>query len=144
MKRIAVFVAILLSAVGAGAFWVAAQEGRPGSSLPFSPAREAGDTLYVSGQIAISPDGSEVRGSVAAETRQVMANIGRTLRQHGYDYDDVVRATVYLHDIGDYAEMNEAYAAFFTAPYPARACVGGVDIVRGFRVEISVVAYRGE
>ena len=105
-----------------------AQNPVPLRSLPFSPARKAGPTLYVSGQIARTPDGQDVRGSVEAETRQVMENIGRILREQGYSFDDVVNATVYLADLNDYQAMNQAYASYFKNGFPARACVGGVSL----------------
>lgn len=121
---------------------VCAQRDAPLTSLPFSSARRAGNTLHVSGQVARTADGQDVKTSVAAETQQVMQNIGRVLRANGYSFGDVVSATVYLKDIDDYHEMNAAYAAFFDGEFPARACVGGVDLVFGFRVEISCVAYK--
>lgn len=83
-----------------------------------------------------------MRESVAAETRQVMENMGRILKDNGYGYGDVVNATVYLKDIGDYQEMNKVYASYFEKNFPARATVGGVEIVFGFRVEISCVAFK--
>lgn len=119
-----------------------AQKSVPISTLPFSPARKAGPTLYVSGQIPRTADGQDVRQSVEAETRQVMENIGRILKQNGYGFDDVVNATVYLHDINAYAEMNKVYSSYFKNGFPARATVGGVDIVFGFNVEISCIAYK--
>ena len=60
----------------------------------------------------------------------------------GYSFDDVVRATVFLTDIEDYHEMNKEYASYFKSAFPARACVGGVELVFGFRVEISCIAYK--
>ena len=119
-----------------------AQQSVPTSRLPFSPARQAGDTLYLSGQLARTPEGEEVRDSIAAETRQAMKNLERTLTANGYTWKDVVNVTVYLNDIEDYHDMNAAYAEFFDGEFPARACVGGVDIVFGFRVEISAIAHR--
>jgi reactive intermediate/imine deaminase len=120
------------------------QEAVPIKALPFSAARQAGNTLYVSGQVPRTADGKDVRESVDAETRQVMDNLGRVLADHGYSFDDVVKATVYLRDIEDYHEMNRAYASYFGDVYPARACIGGVEIVFDFRVEISVIAYKEE
>ena len=120
-----------------------AQESVAIKTLPFSAARQAGDFLYVSGQVARTPAGEDVKASVDAETRQVMDNVGRVLSEHGYTFDDVVRATVWLQDIEDYHEMNAAYASYFENKiFPARACVGGAQIVFDFRVEISVVAYK--
>lgn len=113
-------------------------------TLPFSAARKAGPTLYVSGQVPRTAEGEDVRESVDAETRQVMDNIGRVLKDNGYSFDDVVSATVYLEDIEDYHEMNKAYASYFDGAFPSRACIGGIQIVFGFRVEVSVIAYKEE
>jgi 2-iminobutanoate/2-iminopropanoate deaminase len=120
-----------------------AQKSVPLRTLPFSAARKAGPTLYVSGQVPRTAEGQDVRESVEAETRQVMENIGRVLKENGYGFEDVVNATVYLKDINDYQEMNKVYASHFKNAFPARATVGGVEIVFGFRVEISCVAYKG-
>jgi 2-iminobutanoate/2-iminopropanoate deaminase len=119
-----------------------AQKPAAGAAPPYSPARKAGQTLYVSGQVARAPGGQEVRDSIEAETRQVMENLGRILKENGYSFDDVVNATVYLADIKDYAAMNKVYASYFQKAFPARACVGGASLVFGFKVEISAVAYK--
>ena len=110
--------------------------------LPFSAARQADGTLYISGQIARTADGADVKESVDAETRQIMDNIKAILTEHGYTFDDVVKASVFLEDIEDYHEMNAAYASYFDKAFPARECVGGVEIVFGFKVEISCIAYK--
>jgi len=138
MIRFGLMAVLAVTALGA-----AAQDRSAPPKVPLSKARQAGPTLYVSGQIPRTPDGTEVRDSVAAETKQVMENIGRVLKEHGYSFDDVVSATVYLRNLDDYAEMNNAYGAFFkNGEYPSRACIGGLDIVLGFRVEISCIAYK--
>ena len=134
-------VALVASTLGLGSL-VLAQKSVPLSKLPISPARKAGPTVYVSGQIPRTSDGADVRESVEAETRQVMDNIGRILKDEGCTFDDVVNVTVYLKDLNDYAEMNRAYASYFKNAFPARATVGAVDIVFGFKVEISCVAYK--
>ena len=121
-----------------------AQKPVPTAQLPFSPAKQAGRTLYLSGQIARTPEGGEVKDSVAAETKQVMENLGRVLKENGYTFNDVVNATVYLKNIEDYTEMNAVYASYFNGSFPARACVGGTDLVFGFRVEISMIAWKQE
>lgn len=130
--------------VFAGISGLNAQEPVLLSKLPFSPARKAGNTLYVSGQVARTPEGKDVVDSVEAETRQVMENLGRILKENGYSFDDVVSATVYLSDIEEYQAMNKVYASYFKKGFPARACVGGVALVFGFRVEISCIAYKEE
>jgi len=138
--RILLLVCIAVCSILVVVTW--AQRSVPLRTLPFSPARKAGQTLYVSGQVPRTADGQDVRESVEAETRQVMENIGRVLRDNGYGFDDVVNATVYLKDINDYQEMNKVYASYFKNGFPARATVGGVEIVFGFKVEISCVAYK--
>jgi len=135
-------IAILLCTLLAGS--ALAQKAVPIKTLPFSAARKAGNTLYVSGQIPRTADGKDVRTSVDAEARQVMDNIGRILKANGYSFDDVVFANVYLKDIEDYHEMNKAYASYYDKKFPARACVGGQQIVFDFRVEISCIAYKEE
>jgi len=127
---------------GAVLTWTALAQDPVLKSLPFSTSREAGDTLYLSGQIPRTSDGEEVRESAAAETKQAMENLGAILTEKGYTWSDVVNVTVYLNDLEDYAEMNKAYAAFFDGPFPARACIGGVEIAFGHRVEISAIAYK--
>lgn len=127
--------------------------GGPSSGKPYSPAilttrytlngnnerNVTGQTLYVSGQVAINPEtGEEVRDDVAAETRQVLENIKRWVEEAGFEMSDGVKATVFLADIADYAAMNEVYVEFFPDSPPARECVAVKEIVRGFRVEISL------
>lgn len=137
--------AVLMTAVVAAvlALPAIAQKAVPLKTLPFSPARKAGNTLYVSGQVARDAEGNDVKESVDAETRQVMDNLGRVLKANGYTFKDVVSATVYLENIEDYHEMNAAYASYFKeGVFPSRACVGGVELVFDFKVEISVIAYK--
>jgi reactive intermediate/imine deaminase len=135
---------ITAGCLAAAAFAWAQQASVPLSSLPFSPGKQAGPTLYVSGQIPRTQDGKDVRESVEAETRQVMDNIVRILKEKGYGPDDVVNATVYLKDLNDYQAMNKVYSSYFKNGFPARATVGGVDLVFGFRVEISCIAYKAD
>ncbi len=136
-------VTALLVAVLAGAAGSQDATSPPAAKgLPFSPVRRAGATLYIGGQLPRTPEGVDVRGTVDAQTRQVMDNVGRLLQQNGYTFDDVVSCTVYLTSLQDYKEMNEAYAAYFPGAFPTRVCVGGVEIAFGFRVEVSCVAYK--
>ena len=119
-----------------------AQEAVAIKTLPFSAARKAGDTLYLSGQIARTTDGKDVKESAGAETHQIMKNLGRILKEHDYSYDDLVSVTIWLDDIEDYHEMNKAYASYFKKQFPARACTGGAQIVFGFKVEIAAIAHK--
>lgn len=115
----------------------------PSSGRPYSQAIRFGDTLYVSGQIAIDPHtGEGVRSSVEAETDQVMKNIKQYVELAGFEMKDVVKVTVFLANMEDYSAMNSAYIPFFPEDPPARECVAVKEIVRGYRVEISCIAQR--
>ena len=121
-----------------------AQEAVAIKTLPFSAARQADDFLFISGQIARTADGKDVKESVGTETHQIMKNLGRILEEHDYSYDDLVSVTVWLNDIEDYHHMNKAYASYFEKQFPARACTGGAQIVFDFRVEIAAIAGLGD
>lgn len=109
--------------------------------LPFSAGVHAGKTIYFSGQVGLDPStGKLAAGGAAAETAQAMRNIAETLKAADKSLDDVVKANIYLSDIAaDYAAMNEAYAAAFEKPFPARTCVGVAGLPLGARVEIEVI-----
>ena len=111
-------------------------------NLPFSPARSAGDLLFLSGEIPMKPDGTIEQGSASAQTRQAMENLRKTLEKNGCTFDDVVKVTVYLKSMDDYPEMNETYRTYFTGEFPARECVGGLEIAFGSTLEISAIAYK--
>ena len=132
------FIIALCVSMGIGMGWTLAQQ------LPFSAARTAGDTLYVSGQIPIKPDGSFEEGDAGAQTRQVMENVGKVLKDNGFTFDDVVKATVFLKSMDDYQQMNAAYRTFFSGDFPARECDGGLEIARDLNVEISVIAHKSK
>jgi len=121
-----------------------AQEAVAIKALPFSAARQADDFLFISGQIARTADGADVKDSVGAETHQIMKNLGQILENNGYSYDDLVNVTVWLSDIEDYHQMNKAYASYFNEQFPARACTGGAQIVFDFKVEIAAIAYKDD
>ena len=112
---------------------------------PYSPAVRAGQLLFVSGQVSIDPStGAFKAGDIKAETRQVLENIGALLGAGGLDFSAVVRTTVFLADMNDFAAMNDVYAGFFSEPYPARATVQVARLPRDARVEIDVIAvYEG-
>lgn len=115
----------------------------PAAIGPYSQGILVGDTLYCSGQIAIDPEtGSVETSSVEAETERVLENIGAVLKAARMHYENVVRCTLYLVDINDYATVNEVYARYFSEAPPAREAVQVSAIPRGARVEISCVAVR--
>ena len=113
------------------------------TTLPFSEAVRAGDTLYLSGQVGIKPGTLElVPGGVQAEARQALENIKTTLETHGYSLRDVVKCTVMLADISEWAAFNEVYKTFFSPPYPARSALGANGLAIGARVEVECIAVR--
>jgi 2-iminobutanoate/2-iminopropanoate deaminase len=111
---------------------------------PYSQAIRAGSLLFVSGQVPIDPaTGQIVDGDIAAQTHRIFQNIGEILKAGGASFDHVVRTTVFLADMNDFAAMNEAYATYFTTPAPARATVQVSRLPRDARVEIDVIASFG-
>lgn len=114
----------------------------PAAIGPYSQAIRAGDFLYCSGQIPLDPTtGTITEGGITAQAHQVLQNLGAVLRAAGVSYDRVVKTTVYLADMGDFAEVNEVYAGYFSAPAPARATIQAAALPKNVRVEIDVVAY---
>ena len=113
------------------------------TTLPFSEAVRAGDTLYLSGQVGIKPGTLELApGGIQAEARQALDNVKTTLETHGYSLRDVVKCTVMLADISEWAAFNEVYKTFFSPPYPARSALGANGLAIGARVEVECIAVR--
>ena len=118
-----------------------AASGAPPAIGPYSPAVRAGNFVFLSGQIPIDPaSGALVDGGIEAQTEQVMRNIGALLEAAGVGFDHVVRTTVYLTDMNEFAAMNACYARFVTDPPPARATVQVARLPRDARVEIDAIA----
>jgi 2-iminobutanoate/2-iminopropanoate deaminase len=108
---------------------------------PYSQAIRAGSLLFVSGQIPIDPvTGDLVQGDIAQQTHRVFANLKAILEAAGGTFDNVVRTTVYLADMNDFAKVNEIYATYFSPPAPARATVQAARLPRDSRVEIDLIA----
>ena len=113
----------------------------PAAIGPYSQAIQAGNTIYVSGQIPVDPATGEFAGAdIEAQTRQSLTNIRNILASAGADMSSVVKTTVLLSDIGNFAAMNGVYAEFFSEPYPARAAFQVVALPKGALVEIEAVA----
>ncbi len=112
----------------------------PAAIGPYSQAYIAKGMLYTSGQIALQSNGEMVDGDVLAEARQVFANLRAVLAAAGCTPQNVVRATVYLIDLGVFADVNELYAEFFGDHKPARACVQVAALPKGAQIEIDVIA----
>jgi 2-iminobutanoate/2-iminopropanoate deaminase len=114
----------------------------PAAIGPYSQAIRAGGFLFVSGQIPLDPaTGALVDGDVTAQTHQVLRNLGAILTAAGTSFEHVVKTTVYLADMSEFAAMNEVYASYFPAPAPARATVQAARLPRDVRVEIDLIAH---
>ena len=113
----------------------------PNPAGAYSPALRAGDLLFMSGQIPIDPaTGQLVQGDAAVQARRAMENLGALLKAAGLSFDHVVRTTVFLADMNDFATVNEVYASYFSEPRPARATVQVARLPRDARIEIDAIA----
>jgi 2-iminobutanoate/2-iminopropanoate deaminase len=109
---------------------------------PYSQGIDVGAALYVSGQIPAGPDGTLVKGGVAEQTDRCLKNVAAVLAAAGLTMADVVKTTVYMTDLGQFAAMNEVYAKHFASPFPARATVQVSALPKGAGVEIEAIAVR--
>jgi 2-iminobutanoate/2-iminopropanoate deaminase len=117
----------------------------PAAIGPYSQAIRAGGFVFASGQIPTDPaTGQFVKGGIAEQTEQVLKNLGAVLEAAGSGLDKVVKTTVFLADMKEFAQMNEVYAKFFTSAPPARATVAAAGLPRDARVEIEAVALISE
>ena len=115
----------------------------PAAIGPYSQAIEANGMVFASGQIPIDPaTGQFVEGGIQEQTRQALTNARNILQAAGTDMENVIKTTVYLSDINNFAAMNEVYAQFFTEPFPARSAVAVKDLPKGALVEIEVLAIK--
>lgn len=113
----------------------------PASIGPFSQGVRDGDRIFVSGQGPIDPDSGEIiEGDVQDETRRTLENVDAVLRAADASLDDVVKTTVFVRDMDNYDAINDAYAEYFSEPYPARSAVEVADLPVDIEVEIEVVA----
>jgi 2-iminobutanoate/2-iminopropanoate deaminase len=115
----------------------------PAAIGPYSQATVTPSMVYTSGQIPLLPDGSLLEGDVTVQARQVLENLKALLTAAGSDLDRVLKTTVFLKDMEDFAAMNAVYSEYFSAPYPARSTVQVAKLPRDVRVEIEAVAERG-
>ena len=113
----------------------------PGAIGPYSQAIQAGPFVYTSGQLPIDPlTGAFPEGGIKAQARQSLLNVQAILEEAGLKMSNVVKTTVFLADMNDFAEMNSVYSEFFQAPYPARSAVAVKTLPKNALVEIEVVA----
>jgi len=116
-------------------------DGAPKAIGPYSQAVRAGQLLFLSGQVPLDPaTGQLVGGDIAAQTRRVMDNLGAVLNAAGLSFANVVRTTIFLADINDFAAVNDVYGGYFSAPAPARATVQVARLPKDARVEIDAIA----
>jgi 2-iminobutanoate/2-iminopropanoate deaminase len=115
--------------------------GAPRAIGPYSPALKVGNLLFLSGSIPLDPvTGQLVSGGIVEQTTRVMENIKTLLEAAGTTFHNVARTTVFMIDLGEFAQMNEVYSKYFSAPYPARATVQVARLPRDVRVEIDAIA----
>lgn len=116
----------------------------PAAIGPYSQAIEVNGFIFASGQIPIDPStGNFVEGGIKEQTKQAITNAKNILKEAGTDLAHVVKTTVYLANMTDFAAMNEIYATFFQQPFPARSAVAVKDLPKGALVEVEVLAYKG-
>jgi 2-iminobutanoate/2-iminopropanoate deaminase len=110
---------------------------------PYNQAVKAGNTLYISGQVAIDPATNEVKkGDVTEETHLVMKNLQAILTEAGYSFGDVVKSTIFIMDMNDFGKINEVYGSYLDGNYPARETVQVAGLPKGVNVEISMIAVK--
>jgi len=116
----------------------------PAAIGPYSQAIQVGNLVFTSGQIPIDPStGAFVEGGIKEQTRQSLANVKAILEEVGLSMSNVVKTTVFMADMNDFADMNSIYAEFFSEPYPARSAVAVKMLPKGALVEIEVIAEKG-
>lgn len=107
---------------------------------PYSQAVESNGTLYISGQLPLNPQTSTMPATIEEQTKQCLDNIGAILKEAGYSFSDVVKSTVLLDNMGDFAAMNGVYASVYTVDMPARVCYEVAKLPMGALVEIETIA----
>lgn len=118
-------------------------EKAPAAIGPYSQAIEVNGFVFASGQIPINPaTGELVQGDIKEQTRQAFTNASEVMKAAGLDMSHVVKTTVFLADMNDFAAMNEVYATFFTAPFPARSAVAVKTLPKGALVEVECIAVK--
>ena len=112
----------------------------PAAIGPYSQAIVSGNTVYCSGQIPINPETGDIPEGVSAQAHQVFTNIKNLLEASGTSIDNVIKTSVFIKDMNDFAEINSIYAQYFTEPYPARSCVEVARLPKDVLLEAEVIA----
>ncbi|QKY71732.1 RidA family protein [Lentibacillus sp. CBA3610] len=116
-------------------------EKAPAAIGPYSQAIEAGDFIYVSGQIGINPETGDVVEGIEEQTKQVMQNLQAILTEAGRDFSHVVKFTIYIASMDDFATVNDIYGSYLSKPYPARATVEVSQLPKNVLIEMDAVVY---
>ena len=117
----------------------------PAAIGPYSQAVRVGSTIFCSGQIPLDPKtGQIVSGDISAQTKRVLENIGAVLRNQGLSFENVVKTTIFLTDLGDFQAVNEIYGSYFKSQPPARSTVQVAALPKDANIEIEVIALAGE
>jgi 2-iminobutanoate/2-iminopropanoate deaminase len=118
-------------------------EKAPAPIGPYSQAVQAGNMLFISGQIAIDPASNQlISGGIKDEAKQVMNNLEEVLKTAGFTFENVVKTTIFLSDMNHFADVNEVYGSYFKANFPARETVAVLGLPKNVNVEISVIAVK--
>ncbi|MFQ6862857.1 MAG: RidA family protein [Beduini sp.] len=116
----------------------------PSAIGPYSQGVNIGDFIFFSGQIPLDPKtGEMVENDIKVQTKQSLENVKALLNDQGLDFSNVVKTTVFLDNMDDFAAMNEVYSNYFVAPFPARSAVAVDKLPKGALVEVEVIAYKG-
>ena len=145
MKQVLITIAVVLlvgCAHGTVPRKAITSDDAPAALGPYSPGVQVGEFLFLSGQIGLNPEsGKLVEGGIKEQTKQVLDNLGAVLKEAGMDYDNVVRATVYVSDMNNFQSMNSAYKGYFNSPHPPARSMVEVQLLRkGTLVEIDLIA----
>ncbi|MCD8390392.1 MAG: RidA family protein [Firmicutes bacterium] len=111
----------------------------PAAIGPYSQAVVCGNLLFASGQVPINPETGEIPEGLEAQTRQALTNVKNLIESAGASIDNVVKTTVFIKDMNDFAKINEIYAEYFTEPYPARSCVEVARLPKDVLLEVETI-----
>lgn len=114
----------------------------PGAIGPYSQAIEVNGFVYASGQIPIIPETGELAQGIEAQAKQALTNVKGIMEAAGLGMDNIVKTTVFIKDMNDFAKVNEVYATFFTSDFPARSCVEVARLPKDVLIEVEVIAAR--
>lgn len=114
----------------------------PGAIGPYSQAIEVNGFVYASGQIPIIPETGELAQGIEAQAKQALTNVKGIMEAAGLSMDNIVKTTVFIKDMNDFAKVNEVYATFFTSDFPARSCVEVARLPKDVLIEVEVIAAR--